>query len=90
MRRPARAPVTQTDNLTMHVWPKSRMLFAIVSNMTKKGMLTSAEQGGVLKDLILEEDQRLLDLYAQYEAQGDRQKLYQGFKNIALEVLAAK
>lgn len=80
----ARAP---DDNLTMHVWPKSRMLFAIVSNMTKKGILPNPEQAGVLKDLILEEDERLLNLYTEYEAQGDREKLYEGFKNIAVEVL---
>lgn len=27
--------------LTTHVWPKSRMLFAVVSKMTKEGLLNS-------------------------------------------------
>lgn len=27
--------------LTTHVWPKSRMLFAIVSKMSKEGLLSS-------------------------------------------------
>jgi hypothetical protein len=45
--------------LTTHVWPKSRMLFAIVSKMSKEGMLNE-QQRGVLKDLILDYDQRVI------------------------------
>lgn len=45
--------------LTTHVWPKSRMLFAVVSKMSKEGVL-NAKQRGVLKDLILEYDSRLV------------------------------
>ena len=41
--------------LTTHVWPKSRMLFAIVSKMSKEGMLNE-QQRGVLKDMILDYD----------------------------------
>ena len=45
--------------LTTHVWPKSRMLFAVVSKMSKEGVL-NAKQRGVLKDLILDYDSRLV------------------------------
>jgi hypothetical protein len=41
--------------LTTHVWPKSRMLFAVVSKMSKEGVLNN-KQRGILKDLILEYD----------------------------------
>lgn len=70
-------------SLTTHVWPKSRMLFAIVSKMSKEGVLANDQQRGVLKDLILENDSKLMDCLAEYESQGDRQKLYQGFISIA-------
>lgn len=52
------------------------MLFAIVSNMAKNGQLASPEVQGVLKDLILEEDPRLMSAYAEYEALGDKERLY--------------
>ena len=58
------------------------MLFAVVSKMTKEGMLT-AEQRGVLKDLILDYDQRLCQFLHEYEFDGDRDKLYYNFINIA-------
>jgi hypothetical protein len=45
--------------LTTHVWPKSRMLFAVVSKMSKEGVLNN-KQRGILKDLILEYDPRLI------------------------------
>lgn len=41
--------------LTTQVWPKSRMLFAVVSKMQKEGLLTEAQRG-VLKDMILDYD----------------------------------
>jgi hypothetical protein len=42
------------------------MLFAIVSKMSKEGVVTEKERGS-LKDLILEGDQGLLECLAQYE-----------------------
>ena len=66
------------------------MLFAIVSKMSKEGALTQERQRGALKDLILEQDQRLLDCLALYESQGDRATLYQGFLQIAEQALAEK
>lgn len=80
----------QAPSLTRHVWPKSRMLFAIVSKMSKEGVISNEQQRGALKDMILEQDQRLMDCLADYESQGDRQKLYQGFIQIADQAIRAK
>lgn len=33
-----------SNGLLTHVWPKSRMLFAIVSNMAKRGQLATPEE----------------------------------------------
>ena len=68
--------------LTTHVWPKSRMLFAVVSKMSKEGLL-SAEQRGFLKDLILDYDSKLLGYLQEYENGGDREKLYYNFLQIS-------
>lgn len=51
------------------------MLFAIVSKMSKEGVVTEDERG-VLKDMILEHDTRLLQCLQSYEAEGNRNKLY--------------
>ena len=58
------------------------MLFAIVSKMSKEGVVTEDERG-VLKDLILEHDIRLLQCLQSYEAEGNRNRLYQSFIDIA-------
>jgi|TARA_B110000285_G_C14985199_1_gene543417 hypothetical protein len=58
------------------------MLFAIVSKMSKEGVVNE-KQRGVLKDLILEQDTRLLTCLANYEAEGDRNTLYRSFIDIA-------
>lgn len=58
------------------------MLFAIVSKMNKEGAL-SEFQRGVLKDLIIEHDNRLLSSLAIYEQHGDRDKLYTSMREIA-------
>ena len=68
--------------LTTHVWPKSRMLFAVVSKMQKEGLL-NPQQRGVLKDLILDYDQRLLSCLQEYEQSGDSEKLYYNFLQVA-------
>ena len=56
---PPLRPPSARGMLTTQVWPKSRMLFAVVSKMSKEGLL-SEQQRGTLKDLILDYDQRLL------------------------------
>lgn len=68
--------------LTYHVWPKSRMLLAIVSRMLKEGLL-SPEQKGKLKDLILDEDSKMLQCLQQYEMDGNRKVLYSSFLKLA-------
>eukprot|EP00347_Sterkiella_histriomuscorum_P022525 403338163 len=68
--------------LTTHVWPKSRMLFAIVSKMSKEGFLNE-QQRGILKDLILDYDSRLQTSLQDYEISGDRDKLYYNLINVA-------
>lgn len=73
---------TEMNKLTTHVWPKSRMLFSIVSKMSKEGAL-SDYQRGVLKDLILEYDQRLINCLTLYEQEGDRERLYASMREIA-------
>ena len=70
------------NQLTTTVWPKSRMLFAIVSKMSKEGSLNEVQRG-VLKDLILEQDTRLMNSLAIYEQSGDRDKLYHSMRDIA-------
>ena len=54
------------------------MLFAIVSKMSKEGVVNE-KQRGILKDMILEHDSRLLTCLANYEAEGDRNTLYRSF-----------
>jgi len=73
---------SKLENLTGHVWPKSRMLLAIVSRMSKEGLLTS-QQKGILKDLIIEDDPRLLQYLKQYEIDGNRKQLYQKCLHLA-------
>ena len=72
--------------MTTHVWPKSRMLFAIVSKMSKENVVTDAERG-TLKDLILEHDNRLLQCLQGYETEGNRARLYQSFIDIANQAM---
>ena len=45
------------------------MLFAIVSKMSKEGDINETQRG-VLKDLILENDNRIMTCLANYEADG--------------------
>jgi hypothetical protein len=58
------------------------MLFAVVSKMSKEGVLNT-KQRGVLKDLILEYDSRLLAQLQEYDRIGNKEKLYYGFLQIA-------
>ena len=73
---------SKSEFLTNHVWPKSRMLLAIVSRMYKEGKLDSISRGK-LKDLIIDEDPRLLQSLQQYEMDGDRRVLYSSFLKLA-------
>ena len=58
------------------------MLFAIVSKMNKEGDIDELQRG-ILKDLILEHDPRILNCLDQYEADGQRDKLYTVMTEIA-------
>ena len=58
------------------------MLFAVVSKMSKEGLLSS-EQRGTLKDLILDYDTRLLTLLSEYDRLGNKEILYNGFLKLA-------
>ena len=58
------------------------MLFAVVSKMSKEGVLNT-KQRGVLKDLILEYDSRLLAQLQEYDRLGNKEKLYYRFLQIA-------
>ena len=66
---------SNTGVLTGQVWPKSRMLFAIVSKMSKEGVLNS-KQRGILKELILDYDSRLVACLSEYDRAGNKDKLY--------------
>lgn len=58
------------------------MLFAVVSKMSKEGVL-NAKQRGVLKDLILEYDSRLVQCLQEYDRVGNKDRLYYHFLQIA-------
>ena len=58
------------------------MLFAIVSKMCKESYLNE-EQRGILKDMILDYDNRLLSCLQEYEVGGDREKLYYNLIHLA-------
>jgi len=58
------------------------MLFAVVSKMSKEGIL-NARQRGTLKDLILDYDSRLFQSLQEYDRKGNRDKLYKTFLQIA-------
>ena len=66
---------SHTGILTGQVWPKSRMLFAIVSKMSKEGVLNS-QQRGILKELILDYDSRLVQCLSEYDKYGNKDTLY--------------
>jgi hypothetical protein len=51
------------------------MLFAIVSKMSKEGVLNS-KQRGILKELILDYDSRLVACLSEYDRAGNKDKLY--------------
>lgn len=67
-------PQTQ-DLLTNRVWPKTRILLAIVSNMHKEKAI-NLDQRGKLKDLILDSDPRLHAALNEYYIDGNRNLLY--------------
>lgn len=71
-----------SEVLTHAVWPKSRMLLAIISRMFKEGRLDNSSKGR-LKDLILDENPSLLSSLQAYETDGDRRKLYSSFVKLA-------
>lgn len=63
------------DMLTNRVWPKTRMLLAIVSRMYKEKVV-NLDQRGKLKDLIIDSDPRLNAPLNDYYLDGNRNNLY--------------
>lgn len=58
------------------------MLFAVVSKMSKEGVLSNAQRG-ILKDMILEYDSRLVACLQEYDRVGNKDRLYSQFLQIA-------
>jgi len=58
------------------------MLFAVVSKMSKEGVLNN-NQRGILKDMILEYDSRLVSCLQEYDRVGNKDRLYRKFLQIA-------
>lgn len=58
------------------------MLFAVVSKMQKEGLL-NVRQRGVLKDLILDYDSRLIACLSEYDRNGNKDKMYYSFLQVA-------
>ena len=58
------------------------MLFAVVSKMSKEGVLNN-NQRGILKDMILEYDSRLVSCLQEYDRVGNKDRLYYQFLQIA-------
>ena len=54
------------------------MLFAVVSKMSKEGVLNN-RQRGILKDMILEYDSRLVACLQEYDRVGNKDRLYYQF-----------
>ena len=54
------------------------MLFAVVSKMSKEGVLNN-NQRGLLKDMILEYDSRLVTCLQEYDRVGNKDRLYYQF-----------
>lgn len=63
-------------NLTSLVWPKSRTLLSIISKMYSEKYI-SAQQRGVLKEMIIDRDPTLSKYLNEYEITGDSLKMYQ-------------
>ena len=62
---------SRSELLTTHVWPRSRMLLSIVSRMYKESTINQ-DQRTKLKDLIIDEDMKLIQCLQTYEMDGDR------------------
>jgi hypothetical protein len=73
-------------NLTKFVWPKSRTLLSIISKMFLENYINE-KQRGLLKELIMDHDESLLNILHEYEVGGNCIKLYECIKNLANEKL---
>lgn len=69
------------DLLTNRVWPKTRILLAIVSRMHKEKVI-DLDQRGRLKDLILDSDPRLHQALNDYYIDNNRTNLYRNLINL--------
>jgi hypothetical protein len=71
-------------NLTKSVWPKSRTLLSIVSKMYMENYINESQRG-LLKEFIMDHDERLLQILHDYEISGDSVKLYDCIKSLSFE-----
>ena len=62
-------------NLTKNVWPKSKTLLSIVSKMFSECYIDE-NQRGILKELIMDYDEKLMHILNEYEESGDSVRLY--------------
>jgi hypothetical protein len=69
-------------NLTKYVWPKSRTLLSIISKMFIENYINE-KQRGTLKELIMDHDERLLQILHDYEISGNCKKLYDDIKDLS-------
>jgi hypothetical protein len=73
-------------NLTKYVWPKSRTLLSIVSKMFVENIIDE-HQRGCLKELIMDHDERLIQILQDYEIGGDYLRLYECIRSLSLNNL---
>lgn len=63
-------------NLTQTVWPKSKTLLSIVSKMFSDCYIDE-NQRGLLKEMIMDYDDNLMQILSDYEVSGDSNRLYE-------------
>ena len=71
-------------NLTNNVWPRSKTLLSIVSKMFLEYYINE-EQRGLLKELIMDYDDKLMQILNEYEISGDCIRLYECIINLTQE-----
>jgi len=69
-------------NLTNKVWPKSRTFLSIVSKMFNDNYINEYQRG-LLKEMIMDQNQYLDNILDQYEMDADSEKLYQNIIALA-------
>lgn len=70
------------SSLTNKVWPKSRTFLSIVSKMFNENYINDYQRG-LLKEMIMDQNQDLDYILDEYEIDGDSNKLYQNIIALA-------